>query len=246
MSKIAGPAVYRSNFLSYSLGADIYPSQYAFGVSLVSHKTVNPPPTEYVNISDEARRENLAGVLAQAPDPQAIWVFGAGSLIWRPGFDPAEARSGKVHGYRRSFSFWTVRARARPGNPGLGLALEPDDGLCHGKVFRLRGETLDADLKVLWEREMFSGIYAPVWCPVETSAGTVQAICFVGNTAHRNYAGWMPENEAAAIIARAEGDWGRCREYLDLLVEALEREGVEDSAMVRLRDLVDVHDTAGK
>ncbi len=89
---------------------------------------------------------------------------------------------------------------------------------------------------------MFSGVYFPTWCPVVTDAGIVPAIAFAGNRDHRNYAGRLPEAEVAAIIARAEGEMGRAREYLDLLVAALEREGLEDSAMVRLRDLVDIHD----
>lgn len=202
----------------------------------------NPPPTEIVRISDAERLENLSACLAAAPDPGAIWVFGAGSLIWRPGFEPAEARNGTVQGYSRRFSFWTIRARGTPANPGLGLALEPDTASCQGKVFRLRSQSRDADLDELWQREMSGGLYFPTWCPVETAMGAVQAICFVGNRAHRNYAGHLPEDEIAAIIARAAGDWGRCREYLDLLVAALEREGLEDPAMVRLRDLVDAHE----
>lgn len=212
----------------------------------MSKFAVNPPPTEAVDISDEARRVHLTGFLAKAPDPHAIWVFAAGSLIWRPGFDPAEARNGTLHGYSRRFSFWTIRARGRLGNPGLGLALEPDAALCQGKVFRLRDDTRDGDLDVLWNREMFSGVYFPTWCPVVTDAGMVPAICFVGNRDHRNYAGHLPEDEAAAIIARAEGDLGRCREYLDLLVAALGREDLEDEGMVRLRDLVDRHEGQGQ
>jgi cation transport protein ChaC len=212
----------------------------------VSKFAINPPPTEAVDLSEAARRVHLNEFLVKAPDPGAIWVFAAGSLIWKPGFEPAEARNGTVHGYSRKFSFWTIRARGRPGNPGLGLALEPDSEACQGKVFRLHNHTQDGDLEVLWRREMFSGVYFPTWCPVVTSAGIVPAICFVGNRAHRNYAGHLPEHEAAAIIARAEGDWGRCREYLDLLVATLEREGLEDPAMVRLRDLVDHHEERQK
>lgn len=208
----------------------------------MSKFAVNPPPTEFVELTDAARRNHLAGFLADAPEPQVVWVFGAGSLMWRPGFDAAEARNGTLHGYSRHFSFWTIRARGRPGNPGLGLVLEPGDTQCQGKVFRLKSQTRDDDLDELWRREMFGGVYIPTWCPVETGAGTVQAICFVGNRAHANYAGRLPEDEAAAIIARAEGELGRCREYLDLLVEALEREGLEDPSMVRLRGLVDRHE----
>lgn len=31
------------------------------------------------------------------------WVFGYGSLIWNPGFDPAEAVHARLAGYARSF-----------------------------------------------------------------------------------------------------------------------------------------------
>lgn len=208
----------------------------------MSKFAVNPPPTEFVELSDEARRVHLNEFLAKVPDAGGIWVFAAGSLIWRPGFDPAEARNGTLHGYARRFSLWTIRARGTPDIPGLGLALEPDSASCQGKVFRLRADTQDADLDELWRREMFSGVYFPTWCPVVTDAGMVPAICFAGNRAHRYYAGPLPDDEAAAIIARAAGEWGRCREYLDLLVAALDLEGMQDPAMVRLRDLVDRHD----
>lgn len=212
----------------------------------MSNFAKNPPPIETVEISDQARRIHLTGFLAKAPDPDAIWVFGAGSLIWRPGFDPAEARNGTLHGYSRQFSFWTIRARGRPDNPGLGLALEPDPSTCQGKVFRLQSHSRNEDMEALWLREMLGGVYFPTWCPVVTDGGMVPAICFVGNRDHRNYAGRLPENEVAAIIARADGDLGRCREYLDLLVAALESEGLDDPAMVRLRDLVDGHEEGNR
>jgi len=208
----------------------------------VSRFAVNPPPTELVDLPEHVRRDHLAAFLDAAPDAGPVWVFAAGSLIWQPGFAAAEARNGTLNGYARRFSFWTIRTRGAPDNPGLGLALEPDAGACQGKVYRLRAETQAGDLDALWRREMFSNIYVPLWRPVETAAGTVPAICFAGNRAHRNYAGQLPDTETAAIIARAAGDWGPCRDYLDLLLAALAREGLEDPDMVRLRELVDRHD----
>jgi len=208
----------------------------------MSRFAVNPPPTELVDLSEDARRVHLNEFLTRAPDRNNIWVFAIGSLIWRPGFQPAEARNGTLHGYVRRFSFWSIRGRGQPGNPGLGLALEPHPDTCQGKVFRLHRGSQRDDLEELWRREMFSGVYFPTWCPVVTEAGMVPAICFMGNRAHRNYAGHLPDDEVAAILARAEGEMGRCREYLDLLVDALAREGLDDAAMVRLRDLVDAHE----
>ena len=205
---------------------------------------VNPPPTKVINISDEARREHLVKFLNEAPTEGPIWVFAAGSLIWRPEFNPAESSIGKLYGYSRQFSFWTIRARGQPGNPGLGLGLEPEPATssCLGKVFRLNNKTENKDLEKLWNREMFSGVYTPAWCPVETNSGIVDAICFVSNRDHRNYAGYLPEPYVAEIICQAEGEKGRCREYLDLLVLSLEREGIHDESMLRLLDLVNQYE----
>ena len=48
--------------------------------------------------SDEQRHENLQETLAKNPDPGAIWVFGYGSLIWDPRFEPAETRAATLRG----------------------------------------------------------------------------------------------------------------------------------------------------
>mgnify|MGYP001188468696 FL=1 len=205
---------------------------------------VNPPPTKVINISHKARRVHLAKFLNEAPTEGSIWVFAVGSLIWRPEFDPVESLVGKLYGYSRQFNFWTIRARGQPSNPGLGLGLEPDQATssCIGKVFRLKNKTKSKDLEKLWNREMFSGVYTPTWCPIETNRGIVDAICFVTNKDHRNYAGYLPEPYVAEIIFQAEGQMGRCREYLDLLVLALEREGIHDDNMLRILDLVNKYE----
>ena len=91
--------MYCSNFLAYLESATKTPSlnQQFPAVAAVSKFAVNPPPTEAVDISDQAaRRVHLTGFLTKAPDPGAIWVFAAGSLMWRPGFNPAEARNGTL------------------------------------------------------------------------------------------------------------------------------------------------------
>ncbi|MBL6599528.1 MAG: gamma-glutamylcyclotransferase, partial [Alphaproteobacteria bacterium] len=31
----------------------------------------------------------------------AVWVFGYGSLMWRPGFDFVDRRIARLHGYHR-------------------------------------------------------------------------------------------------------------------------------------------------
>ncbi len=198
---------------------------------------INPPPKSFVEWSDDARAVNLRDTLAAAPDPDALWVFGAGSLIWDPRFDPDETRTAILSDHRRAFSFWTIRARGSFERPGLGLALEPG-GTCEGLVFRVPEVGREDILDALWRREMSGGVYVPTWAEAETDAGKVWALGFVANHDHQNYAGQLPVEMSARIIATALGTRGTCHEYLSLLVEALEHHGIEDLETLDLHQRV--------
>ncbi|MEM8592527.1 MAG: gamma-glutamylcyclotransferase, partial [Pseudomonadota bacterium] len=43
--------------------------------------------------------------------PQETWVFAYGSLMWNPGFAPAEASLARLQGYARSFCMWSIHHR---------------------------------------------------------------------------------------------------------------------------------------
>ena len=48
-----------------------------------------------------------------------FWVFGYGSLIWRPGFAHVETRRATLYGYRRALC---VRSFVHRGTPEIGRA----------------------------------------------------------------------------------------------------------------------------
>lgn len=178
---------------------------------------------------EEKRRAHLRDTLAAAPDPDAIWVFGYGSLIWDPRFTPAESRRAMLPRHRRSFCFWITRGRGTPERPGLGLAVVPCEGSVTGIAFRIpRDETFDDVLEALWEREMLGGVYHAHWLRLSTGQGDVPAIVYVANDQHRNYCGDLSQDDCARIIAGAKGPRGWNHEYLRHLVEALERYGIDD------------------
>ena len=197
----------------------------------------NPPPTSFVQWTDAQRAANLEATMAAAPDPSRLWVFAAGSLIWDPRFEPLEARTAFLEDYQRAFCFWTVRARGSFERPGLGLALEPG-GTCAGVVFEIPQEGRADILDALWRREMSGGVYVPTWMPARTDAGPVSALGFVSNRAHRNYAGILPRDQSARIIANALGSIGTCHEYVALLADELDRHGLEDPDTQELHRLV--------
>ena len=53
-----------------------------------------------------------------------MWVFGYGSLLWNPGFEPIEQMRADLPGYRRSFCMLSIHHRGTPEDPGLVLALD--------------------------------------------------------------------------------------------------------------------------
>ncbi len=78
----------------------------------------------------------LERALAQWGGDEDLWIFGYGSLIWRPEFDFSERRSAHVHGWHRALKMWSTINRGTPpgARPGVRHALWrqlPGHGLPH-------------------------------------------------------------------------------------------------------------------
>lgn len=168
------------------------------------------------------------------------WVFGYGSLIWRPGFDYVERRSARLEGFRRAFCMASVRYRGTPEAPGLVLALDrAPGGVCAGVAYRIAPEASAATVAYLRERELVTYAYREERHPVTfEDGGAVEAICYVVDRAHPQYRGGLSLEDQAAVIARAAGPMGRNAEYLTNTVESLAALGLADPELERLAALV--------
>lgn len=146
----------------------------------------------------------------------AHWVFGYGSLIWHPGFDPAERQLATLPGWARTFCMRSIHHRGTPEAPGLVLALDRHpEASCDGVAFRLRDGEEGAVLDYLRERELISSAYLEQSHPVRLAGGAeVAATTFVVDRDHAQYCGGLPLAEQAGIIARATGGRGPNDEYL--------------------------------
>lgn len=202
---------------------------------------VPTPRGPYREISDAARRECRDRILAEMPANGEIWVFGFGSLMWNPCFSHTACQPATLSGYQRKFHIWTAKARGTPDLPGLGLCLEPvAEGECRGMAYRLDPASLSRDLEALWQREMTTGIYSPIWHPLQLATGTeIEAITFVVNSDNRQYAGAMPVAQMAVAIARAHGEYGSCRDYLAQTIDGMASLEVYDHELDELLRQVD-------
>jgi len=184
-------------------------------------------------MTPEERKAHIRDMLASAPDPRRVWVFGYGSLMWNPAFRHAERRPALVHGFHREFCLLARAGRGSPARPGLMLSLEPG-GSCHGVVYRLHTRAIEEELDILWRREMMTRSYRPVWVASRTAAGVAYAIAFAANRAHERYRGGLDPETMARYLARGAGPLGRCCDYLFDTVAHLRDMGIRDERMEAL------------
>lgn len=178
---------------------------------------------------------------AQPPSvSEGFWIFGYGSLIWDPGFDPEERCIARLGGYRRSFCLASLVHRGRPEHPGLVLALDAEQGAhCDGLALRVPAMQSAAVLEALRARELVTDAYREAWLPVELADGRqVTAVTYVIDPGHHQYAGGLDLETQAGIIAAAHGGRGPNRDYLFNTTRHLADLGLPDPELEALVTLV--------
>jgi len=162
-----------------------------------------------------------------------MWVFGYGSLMWDPGFQPAERIGARLSGWHRSFCMRSIHYRGTPERPGLVLALDEASGAsCAGVAFRVT-EGQEAEVHAyLKARELISDAYLERVLPIVLNDGrAVEAISYVIDHDHPQYVAGLSLREQADIIAGAAGLTGTNADYLWNTTRHLADEGLADSEL---------------
>lgn len=172
-------------------------------------------------------------------EDEALWVFAYGSLLWNPGFEPAERRHATLRDFHRSFAMRSIHHRGSEAEPGLVLALDFEEGAsCDGLALRVRDDERREVMGALRERELVSSAYLEKRVTLETEAGALAALAFVIDREHDQYCGGLPLDVQAGIIATAEGGRGPNADYLFETARALRDLGIDDPDMTRLGAMV--------
>jgi cation transport protein ChaC len=194
---------------------------------------------EMVLLTEAERAESLRQTLAARPPGESVWLFGYGSLIWNPTVHSVERRTAWVTGWHRAFCLYTPVGRGTVDNPGLVLGLDAG-GECTGVAYRLAEDVLEAELELIWRREMVAGAYIPRWLDLMDSQGVRfgVAIAFTIDPAAERYAGKLAREIVVQSLATASGALGSAAEYLFSTCESLRAAGIPDPELDRLAEAV--------
>ena len=162
-----------------------------------------------------------------------LWIFGYGSLIWKPDFEFAERRPARVHGWHRALKMWSRINRGTPECPGLVFGML-SGGSCRGMVFRVDKAQARQVMINLWQREMITAVYDPKWLACHTTHGPVKALAFTLSRRSPNHTGVLSEEEYRRIFSDATGIYGTTLDYAARTLEELRRHNIRDRALERL------------
>jgi len=176
-----------------------------------------------------------------------LWVFGYGSLMWRPGFDYVEKVQARLVGEHRALCVYSFVHRGTPEKPGLVLGLDRG-GACRGIAFRVPEANRAATVAYLREREQVTSVYREVMRSVwleNDARQRVSALTYVVDRGHVQYAGRLSLAEQLRHVLQGHGQSGVNRDYVVATVKAIEAEGFRDAPLHQLAMMLhDAHPRA--
>jgi cation transport protein ChaC len=198
-----------------------------------------PPSYDGMTLLTDNDRLALARRLLKENEGAPFWIFGYGSLIWKPAHDHIEARRVVAHGWRRMYSLEVDYWRGTKDAPGLMLALE-QGGCCTGVAYLLPPDDAEGRMLRFLAREVAYHEDTPSvrWITVRAGGQSFRALCSWVARRGDPYFLRLPVDEQARRLARAVGHLGSCAEYLRNTVLHLEEMGIRDRYLWRMQQLV--------
>ena len=169
-----------------------------------------------------------------------FWVFGYGSLMWKPGFAFLDSEPALLRGLHRRLCVLSHVHRGTPERPGLVLGLDRG-GSCHGMAFRVGPEHRAATLDYLRAREQVTMVYLEQVKPITLigSGRRVEAVTYVVDRSHRQYAGRLDDAQLTELVRQGEGQSGACHDYVRNTVAHLRDMQIHDAGLERLMRRLD-------
>lgn len=163
-----------------------------------------------------------------------FWVFGYGSLIWRPGFEFIDECKARLEGKHRALCVHSWVHRGTKETPGLVLGLD-EGGSCEGLARLVAGEKRDAVIAYLRERELVTHVYIESWVDIILDSGeAVKALTYIIDQTHTQYAKGLSHEDTLGRIRRAKGKSGANVDYVKSTLQSLKELDIHDEPLETL------------
>jgi len=162
-----------------------------------------------------------------------LWVFGYGSLMWRPGFDVLERVPAKLIGMHRALCVYSFVHRGTPEKPGLVMGLDRG-GMCRGIAYRVAAAKRQETIAYLREREQVTSVYLETMRRIvleDEARRQVRALCYTVDRGHVQYAGRLSVDESVHYVRQGHGRSGNNRDYVVETIRALEALGYRETEL---------------
>ncbi len=171
-----------------------------------------------------------------------VWLFGYGSLIWRPDFEYRQKTVATIDGWARRFWQGSHDHRGVPDAPGRVVTLVPAAGSsCSGMAFRITAAQADEVFGRLDYREKNGYERHVVDCRLRPDTSTaggaeriVKAIVYVASEENPAFLGADSVTAMLQTIRTAHGPSGSNRDYLLQLAAALRDLDLHDEHVFEL------------
>jgi cation transport protein ChaC len=181
-----------------------------------------------------------------APDPRSepdrradgglVWIFGYGSLMWRPDFRFERSAPARLEGWHRALCIRSEHWRGTPERPGCVLGLAPG-GSCVGRAFAIAAAEEAAILAALDARENVRGyLYERRRLPItRLDTGTVvPAWTYLARTEDPRFERDLARAELVRRLRTAHGRGGSNLDYLRETVAHLAELGIREGELESL------------
>jgi cation transport protein ChaC len=162
-----------------------------------------------------------------------LWVFGYGSLMWRPGFAYLDRVEALLIGAHRALCVYSFVHRGTPERPGLVLGLDRG-GACRGIAYRVAAANRSSTIAYLRAREQVTTVYLEctrrVWLEGDARR-QVLALCYMVDRSHAQYAGRLTLAQQLHHVRQGHGQSGANRDYVVATVSALEALGYRETQL---------------
>jgi len=167
------------------------------------------------------------------------WIFGYGSLVWRPAFEHLERAPGFIRGYARRFWQGSPDHRGVRERPGRVVTLVPELGaVCWGMGYRVGAAAWDEIVAGLDERESGGFERLELSLGFRDQRAETRALVYVAAEGNPNFLGPTPLDAMARQVCSASGKSGSNVKYVLRLAESLQALGVEDDHVFSLASAV--------